>query len=273
MLTCIPIESVIVINSIFEDYITWMKNIVLFTGMSLGSILLFIFAFWLILNVIMSLIAEFFPFLRGIIKLRQFLLLPGSLMHMVWHVFAAKKLNMPMEQVYVFGFGWSRGSLKLSKRIDNLRQAIIFFWAPLMNILIIILLIMPGALLFQWLDTIINNTVFYWIWVYLLFSLIIEGLPDIADLVNPFHITIVKTPEFYLFIVFYIVLAPITLIFWGWGITMIFSLIYAITALYEVSYISKKEGQRLAKKFDKMFTETVTPVNPVVILTDDEYSD
>lgn len=97
------------------------------------------------------------------------------------------------------------------------------------------------------------------------------GLPDLADLVNPFQISIIKTPEFFIFVMFYIIIAPTTLVFWGWGITVIFSLLYAISTFYEVNNISKHEEKRLMKTFDKYFatTKTITKAPPRV-LTDSE---
>jgi hypothetical protein len=53
-----------------------------------------------------------------------------------------------------------------------------------------------------------------------------------------------------------VLIAPITLVLWGYGITIIFSLIYAIIAFYEVRKIAKKEEKRLASKFDKTFRQT-----------------
>lgn len=241
---------------ILENYLDWLKNILKLTGMTFSSIFLFCFIIWLVINLIIIFLAEIFPFVKGIIRILEFILIPGSLMHNVWHVIAAKRLNLPTETIVNFGYGWSRVGLKLTGRLQNLRQGIIFFWAPIMNVLVITIWIIPGMILFQWLDTMINNTVFYWIWLYVLFSLVVFGLPDAADLLNPFHVTVSKTPEFYLFIVFYVLIAPITLVLWGYGITIIFSLIYAIIAFYEVRKIAKKEEKRLASKFDKTFRQT-----------------
>ena len=253
----IGVNKISSINAlVFENYLDWLKNVLKLTGMSISSIFLFCFVIWLVMNLIIIFLAEIFPFVKGVLRILEFILIPGSLMHNVWHVIAAKRLNLPTETVVSFGYGWSRVGIKLTGRLKNLRQGIIFFWAPIMNILVITIWIIPGMILFQWLDTMINNTVFYWIWLYVLFSLVIFGLPDAADLLNPFHITVSKTPEFYLFIVFYVLIAPITLILWGYGITIIFSLIYAIIAFYEVRKIAKKEEKRLALKFDKTFRQT-----------------
>ena len=223
-----------------ENYLDWLKNILKVTGMTFGSLFLILFIVELVIYLILA-FANSIPFLKGIVRILEIILLPGSLMHMVWHVFAAKKLNLTSEQVVSFGYGWSRVGIRINGRIKNMREAIIFFWAPIMNVFVIILWIIPGMILFQWLDTMLNSTVFYWIWISFLVSLVVFGLPDFSDLVNPFQISIVKTPEFYLFIVFYVIIAPITLVLWGYGITVIFSIIYAIIALYEVRNISKKE--------------------------------
>lgn len=255
---------------IFENYLEWLKNVLRLTGMTFSSIFLICFIIWLVINLVLIFLAELFPFIKGVIRILEFILIPGTLMHNVWHVFAAKRLNLPTETVVSFGYGWSRVGIKLNGRLQDLRQGIIFFWAPIMNVLVITIWIIPGMILFQWLDTMINNTVFYWIWLYILFSLVVFGLPDAADLLNPFQITVSKTPEFYLIIVFYVLIAPITLVLWGYGITVIFSLIYAIITFYEVRKISKKEGERLAKKYDRVFKEIKEPVNPVVIITDNE---
>ncbi|MCK5298512.1 MAG: hypothetical protein KAJ76_06375 [Candidatus Heimdallarchaeota archaeon] len=257
---------------ILENYLDWLKNILRVTGMTIGSLFLTLFIVELVIYLILS-FASSIPFLKGIVRILELILLPGSLMHMVWHVYAAKKLNLTTEQVVSFGYGWSRVGIRINGRIKNMRHAFIFFWAPIMNVLVIIFWIIPGMLLFQWLDTKLNSTVFYWIWIYVLVSLLVFGLPDFADLVNPFQISIVKTPEFYLFIVFYVIIAPITLVLWGYGITIIFSLLYAIIALYEVRKISKKEEERLAKKFVKVFSETRTVGPPVVILADNNFND
>ncbi len=249
--------SIVDINtSIFENYLDWVKNILKLTGMTFSSIFLLCFIIWLVINLIVIFLAELFPFVKGILRILEFILIPGTLMHNVWHVFAAKKLNLPAETQVSFGYGWSRVGITLTGRLRNLRQGIIFFWAPMMNILVITIWIIPGMILFQWFDTMIDNTVFYWIWLYVLFSLVIFGLPDAADLLNPFQITIAKTPEFYLFIVFYVLIAPITLVLWGYGITVIFSIIYAIITFYEVRKIAIKEEKRLATKWDKTFEKT-----------------
>ncbi len=185
-----------------ENYLDWLKNILKVTGMTFGSLFLILFIVELVIYLILA-FANSIPFLKGIVRILEIILLPGSLMHMVWHVFAAKKLNLTSEQVVSFGYGWSRVGIRINGRIKNMREAIIFFWAPIMNVFVIILWIIPGMILFQWLDTMLNSTVFYWIWIYFLVSLVVFGLPDFSDLVNPFQISIVKTPEFYLFIVFY----------------------------------------------------------------------
>jgi hypothetical protein len=268
-------KTIIETNAVgIQDYIDWLANILKVTGLTLSSIFLFIFIFWLILNLLFSFLAEVIPFIKGILRSLELLLLPGSIMHLVMHVFVAKKMNMPSEPMYSFGYGWSRAGIKLVGRIKNLREAILFYWAPLLNIPVIIVWVIPGMLLFQWLDTLTNNTVFYWIWLYVFFSLVMFGLPDMPDMINPFMVTIVKTPEFYLFIVFYVVIAPVTLILWGYGITIILSLIFAITMFYEVMKISKKEENRLAKKFDKVFerTEASSLSKPTyIIVPDSEY--
>ncbi|NHJ84639.1 MAG: hypothetical protein FK734_04210 [Asgard group archaeon] len=259
-----PINKIITIVAervTLDTFAEWLKTILKYTGMSIGSIFLFIFVFWLVMNLLIVILVEIIPFLKGIVAILEFIMLPGSLMHMVWHVYALKKLNYPTEQVINFGWGWSRVGIRVLRPLKTLREGIIFFWAPLMNIPVIIGWIIPGAILFQWLDTLIDNTVFYWIWLYVLVSLITFGLPDLADLVNPLQISIVKTPEFYLFVVFYVVIAPITLVLWGWGITVIFSLLYTITSIYAIEKISKEETKRLALRFDKVFYKTETPVN------------
>ena len=87
-------------------------------------------------------------------------------------------------------------------------------------------------------------------------SLLVYGLPSIMEIVAPLQISLVKTPEFYLFIVFYVIIAPTTLIFWGSGITIIFSLLYAISAFYEVKKISEKETERIALGLDKVYHGT-----------------
>ena len=248
--------SIININATaLESYLDWLKNILRLTGMTFSSIFLICFIIWLVINLILIFLAELFPFVKGVIRILEFILIPGTLMHNVWHVIAAKRLNLQTETQVSFGYGWSRVGIKLSSRLKNLREGIIFFWAPIMNIFVITVWIIPGMILFQWLDTMIDKTVFYWIWLYVLFSLVVFGLPDAADLLNPLQITISKTPEFYLFIVFYVVIAPITLVLWGYGITIIFSLIYAIITFYEVRKIAKKEENRLAQKFDKTFKQ------------------
>ena len=267
-----PVKAILEVNAVgIDDYIVWLKNILKVTGLSVSSLFLFIFIFWLVLNVLLAILVEVLPLLKAIVRILEFLLLPGSLMHMVWHVFAAKKLNIPTEQQVSFGYGWSRAGIKLDGRLKTLREGIIFFWAPIMNLPILIGWVIPGMVLFQWLDTLMDGNVFYWIWFYVLISLLIYGLPDMADLVNPFQITVVKTPEFYLFTVFYVIIAPITLLFWGWGITIIFSLIYAITSFYEIQKISKKEEQRLGSKWDKVLSKKPSaPQSGIVIITDKE---
>ena len=201
-------------------------------------------------------LAEIIPLIKGILRILEIIFLPGAIMHMVWHVFAAKKLQIPTEQIHNFGYGWSRTGIKISRSFKNLREAMLFFYAPFLNLFVIIGWVVPGMILFQWLDTVINNTVFYWIWLYILISLVMLGLPDVYDLTNPFMITVVKTPEFYLFIVFYVIIAPMTLLLWGYGITVIFSLFYAITGFYELHKISRNEENRLAKTFDKVMKKT-----------------
>jgi hypothetical protein len=253
-----------------DKYVDWLSNILKLTGMTFSSIFLFIFIIWLVFNLLISILAEVIPFIKGILSILELLLLPGSIMHMVMHVFVAKKLNIQTEPIHSFGYGWSRTGITLTRRIKNLREAILFFWAPLLNLPVIIGWVIPGMLLFQWLDTLIENTVFYWIWLYILFSLVLFGLPDIYDLTNPFMVTIVKTPEFYLFVVFYVIMAPITLVLWGYGITIIFSLIYAIVMFYEVHKISNKEEKRLGSKYDKTFRQAKTKI---IVVDSDTISD
>lgn len=259
---------------ILENYINWILNFLKLTGMTIGSIFLMIFIIYLIMNILLSLLAELFPFIKGILKILEYILIPGSLMHMVWHVYAAKKLNYTTEQHVSFSWGWTRAGITVNQPFKNMREGIIFFWAPLMNVPIIIAWVIPGMLLFQWLDTLIGKDIFYWIWLYVLFSLVMCGLPDIIDLFGPLQISIVKIPEFYLFIAFYIIIAPMTLILWGWGITVFFSLLYGISTFYTINKISKKESERLSKAFHKYFSkkEKTTPIAaPSVVIIPPNY--
>jgi len=271
----IGIELVSSTNAvILENYLDWLKNILNLTGMTVGSIFLVLFIIYLVIDLLFAVLAEVIPFIKGILRILEYLLIPGSLMHMVWHVYAAKKLNYTTEQHISFGFGWSRVGIKVNQPFKNMREGILFFWAPLMNLPIIIAWVMPGMLLFQWLDTLIGKDVFYWIWLYVLFSLVVFGLPDIVDLFGPLQISIIKVPEFYLFVVFYVIIAPMTLILWGWGITVIFSLLYGISMFYAVNKISKKESDRLSLVFHKYFSkkETETPVSaPSVVIIPPNY--
>ncbi len=259
------VNSELLTTSFMDKYLDWLINILKFTGMSFSSIFLILFVLYLIINVLFNLLIEI-PIIKGIVRLFEYLFIPGPIMHMVWHVFAAKKLNIQTEHQYNFGYGWSRSAIKLVDRIKNLREAVIFFWAPIMNLFVIIFWVFPGIFLFQWLDSLIDKTVFYWIWLYILISLVIFGPPSITDLLNPFQITIIKTPEFYIFVISYVILAPVTLVLWGYGITILFSLVYAITAFYEIHKIAKKEENRLAKSHDKILQKTKT----VYIVTDSE---
>ena len=101
-----------------------------------------------------------------------------------------------------------------------------------------------------------------------------QGLPNVVDLFAPLQISIIKVPEIYLFVVFYVIIAPMTLIFWGWGITVIFSLLYGISSFYAVNKISKKESDRLSKVFHKYFSkkEKTTPIAaPSVVIIPPNY--
>jgi len=264
--------------AILENYINWILNFLKLTGMTLGSILLMVFIVYLIINILLSILGEIFPFIKGIIRLLEYILFPGSLMHVVWHVYAAKKLNYTTEQQVVFSWGWTRTGIKVNQPFKNMREGIIFFWAPLMNIPIIIAWVIPGMYLFQWLDTLIGKDVFYWIWLYILFSLVMQGLPNIVDLFAPLQISVIKVPEFYLFVVFYVIIAPMTLILWGWGITVIFSLLYGISMFYAVNKISRKESDRLSLVFHKYFSKkeertTTSPPTVVIIPPNYDYDD
>ena len=135
-----------------------MLNILKITGRSIGTIILFIFTFSIMINVLLAMLVNFLPFLKGIVVILEYILLPGSLMHTVWHVFALKKLNYPTEQTIAFGLGWSRTGIVLKHDLKNMREGMIFFWAPILNLPIIVGWVMPGAFLFQWLDTLIEGT-------------------------------------------------------------------------------------------------------------------
>ncbi|MBD3193056.1 MAG: hypothetical protein GF308_20635 [Candidatus Heimdallarchaeota archaeon] len=259
-------EAIEITRITIDRYIEWLLTILKYTGLSLGSIILVVFVIWLVINLVIAMLVEFIPILKGIVASLEFIFLPGSLMHMVWHVFALKKLNYKTEHVVSFGWGWSRAGIRMDEPLKSMRDAVLFFYAPILNLPIIIGWVVPGMILFQWLDSLIEGTIFYWIWLYVLLSLIIFGLPDLADLTNPLQISIVKTPEFYLFVVFYVLIAPVTLIFWGWGLTIIFSLLYAISSIYEVEKISRNETKRLAMTWDKVFSEKV----PVYIIVPKE---
>ncbi len=259
-----------------KNYVDWLLNIIKITGMSLGSIILFIFIFSIVINVLIAMLVNFLPFLKGIVVILEYLMLPGSLMHMVWHVLALKRLKYPTTQTIAFGLGWSRTGIRLKKQLKSVREGIIFFWAPILNLPIIVGWVMPGAFLFQWLDTLVEGTVFYWIWFYVLISMLVFALPDIHDLFGPLYVSLVKVPEFYLFTVFYVIIAPTTLILWGWGITIIFSLLYLITAFYEIERISRYETLRLKlNNFDKLKTRSreTTISRQVIIVPEGEYTD
>ena len=259
-------------STIIQNYLEWLKNILKYTGLSFGSIFLFLFIAWVIFAVFISLLQEF-PIFKGFLKASEFLLFPGTIMHSVWRVFVLKKLNYSTEQVTSFSFGRIRFGIRIRQPFKSMRDSVLFFYAPALNVFVIIIWIMPGALLFEWLDSLIGQTVFYWIWFYILVSLTIMGLPSIWDLVAPLETSIVKTPEFYIFVIFYVILAPLTLVLWGWGITVIFSLFYAITAIYEVEKISRKETHRLSLAFDKFFAKgksKTKSATPQIIITDKE---
>ncbi|MEA2071691.1 MAG: hypothetical protein U9O98_10440 [Asgard group archaeon] len=241
-----------------QDYLDWIIQFLKLTGMTLASVLLIILIVYLFVNVFLSMLTEIIPIIKGLMIILEYIFLPGSLMHNVWHVYALKRLNIPVKQQASFGWGWSRTAIRVSRPTKNFRESLIYFWAPLMNIPVIIVWIIPGMLLFEWLDSLVNSSVFYWLWLYILVSLIIRGLPDVQDLINPLQITVNKTPEFYLFVMYYIIIAPITLILWGWGLTIIFSLFYAILLYYEVGKIASKEERRLSTKFDNIKESLVT---------------
>jgi hypothetical protein len=187
--------------TILEGYLDWMLNFLRLTGMTIGSIFLTIFIFYLVINILLAILSEVFPFIKGLIRILEYILIPGSLMKMVWHVYAAKKMNYTTEQTVAFSWGWTRAGIKVNQPFKNMREGILFFWAPLMNVPLIVAWVMPGMLLFQWLDTLIGKDVFYWIWLYILFSLVMCGLPNIIDMFGPLQISVVKVPEFYLFAV------------------------------------------------------------------------
>jgi hypothetical protein len=202
-------------------------------------------------------------------KLFEFVFLPGTIMRNVWKVFMLKKLNYKTEEQTAFSFGYIRYGIRIKQPFRSMRDSFLFFYSPAINFLVILIWIIPGALLFEWLDVLIGQTVFYWIWLYFLASLILMGLPEFFELVAPIQTSIVKTPEFYIFVIFYVVLAPLTLVLWGWGITVIFSLFYAITTIYEVEKISRKETQRLSKAFDSYFSrKEKSTITPQIIITD-----
>jgi len=269
----IPIEALpkLEISSILQDNVEWMKNILKYLGLSFGSIFLFLFIIWLVVVVLMGFLQDL-PLIKTFFRIIEIILLPGTIMRMVWRVFVLKKLNYKTDEQTAFSFGYIRYGIKIKQPFKSLRDSFLFFYAPAINILVIVIWIIPGALLFEWLDAVIGQTIFYWIWVYFLISLVIMGLPTFYELIAPIQTSIVKTPEFYIFVIFYVVLAPLTLVLWGWGITVIFSLFYAITSIYEVEKISQKENFRLSKTFDKYFSrkEKTTITSPQVIITDKE---
>lgn len=266
------IISIVQISAVLQDNLEWMKTLLKYLGLSFSSLFLFLFIIWLVLDVLVSLLREF-PLFKGIFYSLEYLLIPGTIMRSVWRVLVLKKLNYTTEQQINFSFGWVRFAIKLKQPFKSMRDAFFFFYAPALNLFVIIIWIIPGALLFEWLDTVIGQTVFYWIWLYFLISLVIMGLPAIHDLLAPLQTSIVKTPEFYIFLIFYVLLAPLTLVLWGWGITVIFSLFYAITTIYEVEKISRKETHRLSLSFDKFFAKGKSKnraPNPQIIITDRE---
>jgi hypothetical protein len=244
------------IAGVLQNYIDWLLNFLRVTGLSIGSLVLFLFIFWLVVNVVLSLLAEILPMIKRLISLFEYIFFPGSLMSVVWRIFVLKKLNIPTEQKVSFSWGWMRAAINVERSFQSTREAFLFFYAPFLNLLVIAIWIMPGILLFEWLDTLINGTVFYWIWIYVLISLVIMGLPGIVAMFAPLQVSVIKTPEFYLFVIFYVLIAPLTLILWGWGLTVIFSLLYAISAFYEIEKISRKEAQRLYLNWDKVFKKT-----------------
>jgi len=266
------IISQVQISSVLQDNLVWMKNILKYLGLSFSSLFLFLFIIWLIVNVFASLLREL-PLFKAIFGVLEYFMIPGTIMRSVWRVFILKKLNYSTEQQINFSFGWIRFAIKIKQPFKSMRDAFLFFYAPVINVFVIIIWIIPGALLFEWLDSLIGQTIFYWIWLYFLLSLVLMGLPAIHDLLAPLQTSIVKTPEFYIFLIFYVLLAPITLVLWGWGITVIFSLFYAITAIYEVEKISRKETHRLSLAFDKFFAKgksKTKSATPQIIITDKE---
>ncbi|MHA1443039.1 MAG: hypothetical protein ACTSPK_14430 [Candidatus Heimdallarchaeota archaeon] len=266
----IPIETLPILetSSILQDNVEWMLNILKYLGLSFSSLFLLLFIIWLVIDVLFALLYEF-PFFKGIFRFLEFFLIPGTVMRSVWRVFVLKKLNYTTEQQVNFSFGWIRFAIRIKQPFKSMRDAFFFFYAPAINILVILIWIIPGALLFEWLDVVIGQTVFYWIWLYFLASFVIMGLPAIHDLLAPIQTSIVKTPEFYIFVIFYVLLAPLTLVLWGWGITVIFSLFYAITTFYEIEKISRKETQRLSKSFDKYFSrKEKSTTTPQIIIID-----
>ncbi|MHA1124761.1 MAG: hypothetical protein ACTSO7_04055 [Candidatus Heimdallarchaeota archaeon] len=265
------VDTTLEASSILQDNLEWMKIILKYLSLSFSSLFLLLFTIWLVVGVLFSLIREF-PLIKVFHNVLDYILLPGTLMRCVWRVFVLKKMNYTTEQQMSFSFSWIRFAIRINQPFKSMRDAFFYFYAPAINVLVIIVLIIPGALLFEWLDAVIGQSVFYWIWLYLLLSMTIKGLPYLHDLIAPIQTSVVKTPEFYIFIIFYVLLAPLTLVLWGWGITVIFSLFYTITAIYEVEKISRKETHRLSLVFDKYFSrkEKTTITSPQIIITDRE---
>jgi hypothetical protein len=243
------------ITDYFQQLIDWMLQFLRITGLSFSFFFVLAIAFWIFYRGILALLADMVPILKGFIAITEYLFFPGALMKCVWRVFALKRLSITTEQRVSFSWGWTRIAISVEQPLKSVREGFFFFYAPLLNIPVIIAWTFLAGMLFNWLGTISDSVLFYWLWLYVLVSLVLTGLPELPDLFGPFQITVVKTPEFYIFLIYLILISSATLVFWGWGLTLIFSLVYSIFALYEVEKISRMETKRLAKEFDKMFTQ------------------
>lgn len=251
------------IENYFLQLKEWMLQFITITNVPFYVFVLMFIFFRLFIEVVLVMLEKPFPIVRVIRRSMEYLFLPGSLMKSVWRVFTLKRLNITTAQTVSFSWGWIRYGIKVEQPFKSTRQAFFFFYSPFLNIPVIIGWVLLATPLFQWLDLITNFNMgkfplqpFNALWLYVLISLILTGLPDIPELFGPLQITVVKTPEFYIFLIYLIFISYPTIIFWGYGIPSLFALIYSIFAVYEVEKISRLETKRLAKEFDKMFTRT-----------------
>lgn len=219
----------------------------IFTGVVKVTFLVILLVF--VLKLLFEIISEWL--LKGLKKYLKWIFLPGSFMHTFSHALAIRFLGYDVRVNFHMSFTLDdMSSMSLSGDLKNTWHAFLIGFAPLLNIVVVLLLIQfheSCRIYFEF----INFPPGEWLIIYLKISFILFALPDFGDITLLFVTATAKHTEllFLAMVSFfcYVIAIPV----WGYLIPSINYALFNVVLLY----LAKKRfftrsKDKITKSFD-----------------------